>query len=260
MIDFFRREKSPVPAPTPPKPAEQPTPLNPLEKQVAEAPPIVAQAKKATEDLKAEALHTMEIMEAARAVKGPFCLTLGEGENRAVLLVAPIEGNVYDAVSPPNENFPERKHRFTYTDYVALTANGPRRFGFKTDVESPLYKGSNKDRLIDSEKKELDKFRRFIDGRLESGNVTVKDANYKEGETEWSLYIPTLDKTNVSRRTRISKSEFAHSEEVDVITDPTITSKALDLSLKKVQNPLKAQIADARSQINATTAISTGLK
>ncbi len=272
MIDFFHREQKTAPQPTnTPTPEAPPKPLNQLEKQVTEAPSVVVEAKKTEEQLRSEALHTMEIMEAARADKGNFCLTIGEGEKRALLLVAPIEGNVYKTVSPATKYSPESQHSFTYTDYVVLTGKGPRRVGFRTWIDSPLYVGSEKERGLADEKQSAGEFKSIINECIRTGKVHLKESKYVEEEIgvqkkmQLLLKKPGADpkENGIERKTLIltdRTSEFDHTKHVDIITDQTLTEKALSQSLKKVQAPIEAQIAATRGQITATAALRNGLK
>lgn len=213
----------------------------------------------------------MEIMEAARADKGPFCLTLGEGESRAVLLVAPVEGVEGTSEAPATKYRKAIAYKVKRDDYVLLTANGPRRVSFITEESA-----SNKDQYdaerSKKERNEEQRLRRIIDEAIQKGQPNLPDSYFQEYRdadrkaVEFTLNIESPDKNpknKIRRNTRRMTDEYdvwEGTSNAGIVTDENVVRQALQNSLQKVQAPLNAQLASARSQIKVASSIRDGLK
>lgn len=270
LKDLLRGKSTEPQAPViePDKPS--PKPANALEQTVNEALPVPVQLKKTEDQLRQESLQTMTYLEAARKEKGNFCLTLGEGDERAVLLAAPVEGiKVEDFVK--SKGMPDYTYTATRTDYVLLTAKGPRRISFLQFDPSPLYQeGKLLKSHNDQETQEEGKFRKIIDQLVKKGEVNPRNGKYQEwmsgnGDVEvtFSIDIPgsTSSSDNFRRHTTCRReNEFVNFNVSGVITDDATPVQALRNSLNSVQSPLQARMASARAQIESVNALKQGLK
>ena len=250
-------------------------PANALERTVQDAPPVAARLKRTEEQLRREALQTMAIMEAAREDKGIFCLTLGEGESRGVLLVAPIEGVHGTSVSLATAYRSETTYTATRNDYYLLTAKGPRRVSFHTQYGWGGDSEEQKKERLEYDKKEQkeeERLRAIIDDAIKGNNPNLKDSSFSEwrdsrGRIEFTLDLNSTRSMEDSRRLR-RHTEFApgyHDQFKDtakaaIVTDDNAVKQALQNSLEKVQAPLQARLDSARAQIKSTTTIRDGLK
>jgi hypothetical protein len=245
------------------------TPANALEAAVQQAPSVITELKRNEEQLRQEALNTMQIMEAARVDKGNFCVTLGEGDTRAVLLVAPVVG-VRAFVA--DSEFPEFSHA-TRADYVLLTANGPRRVSFFSEGRKfpPEF--------LEREREEQAKFQEFIDLATSSKDpmgVNLKNSSFKNSAEDGLVsYNLELKKPGSVPDSKTGKQDsifrvrgFAGSIDnlpgdghcIFGVARDEVANQVLKNSLAKVQSPLRSQVESARSQIQTVGVMRQGVK
>jgi len=245
----FQRPSAPEAAPAPVNEAsvqeEEKAPANDLEKIVQEAPPVVAELKDTEARKREEALKTMGVLEAARADKGNFCITLGEGDSRAVLLSAPVEGRTWEG--------PRGSQKAIFTDYFILTRQGPRRVSFAT--ESSWLK----DDEIRKQQSDLSHLKAII-AEAQKGNPVRPNAYFKEYGTEHKEYeleinsVGTLSGqplNEVKRRNYASSSDptMEGSGLVSDVVDNAKVQEALSKSIEQAQSPVATQLENARNQI-----------
>ena len=250
-------------------PESPPRPANALEQIVHDVPPVVDQLKKTEDQLRQDALQTMAYLEDARQEKGNFCLTLGEGNKRAVFLIAPVEGiKAEDFVKKGQEA--GYTQAVTRTDYVLLTAEGPRRISFSQVDSSPLYSGDKLKTRNDWATLQKERLKGIVDRLVKKGEVDLKYSMYQEwpfgdGDIDVNLSIDIpgskldSDKFHINTR-RYGNKDFVHSSISGIITDDVTPLQALKNSLNSVQSPLQVRIADAQKQIGSVKAIGQSLK
>ena len=269
LRDLFQSKPKEPQAPVVEPLKSPPKPANDLEQIAYDAPPVVSQLRKTEDQLRQDALQTMTYLEAAREEKGNFCLTLGGGDKRAILLVAPVEGiKAEDFVK--NGQGAGYTHAVTRTDYVLLTAEGPRRISFSRVDSSPLYSGDKLKTRNNSATLEEERFKGIVDRLVKKGEVDLKYSMYQEwpvgeGDIDFNLSIgipgskSDSDKLHINSR-RYKNNDFVNSCISGVITDDVTIAQALKNSLNSVQNPLQARMSDARAQIKSVNTIRQGLK
>lgn len=274
LRDLLRKKSTEPQEPVIEPDKSPPKPENVLEQTVNEALPIPVQLKKTEDQLRQESLRTMGFLEAAREEKGNFCLTLGEGDKRAVLLVAPVKGVKTEDFIKGEDGLADFTFAVTRTDYVLLTAEGPRRISFsQADDPNPLYQGNKLKERNEKATQDEGKFNGIVNQLSKKGQVNLINSGYQEYRSEYngresvdvtlSIGIPgsTADQDNFRRRTkREEKDKFSKSNNSGVITDDATSLQAIKNSLDSVQSPLQAKMADTRAQIQSVSAIRQGLK
>lgn len=230
----------------PPAPVAQPQPeaprppANELEATVEQAPSVVSELQKTEAQKRQEALATMDMLEAARAEKGNFCVTLGKGEYRALLLVAPTE------TTASQSYYGQPEITKIVSDYYLLTAKGIRRIRLDKDGESQKALQHAVDSIVKKQ------------GFLEDSSFT--EGPLGEGKTRYSLNIPVKDRNTAFflnfDETRYEENEFATITDRKI--DPDAPRQALERSLEAVQSPIRAQIEGTRAQIQAINNLRAG--
>lgn len=271
--DLLRKKSTESSAPAVEPDKSPPKPANILEQTVNDALPIPVQLKKTEDQLRLESLQTMAYLEAAREEKGNFCLTLGEGDERTVLLVAPVEGAKAEDLVKSDFGRADYTFAVTRTDYVLLTARGPRRISFSQTDPNPLYQGNELKERNEKVTQDEGKFKRIVDQLAKKGEVHLKNSGYSEYRSEYngmedvdvdlSIGIPgsTADRDNFKKNTkREGRAQFSNSNDSGIITDDATPLQAIKNSLNSVQSPLRAKMVDARAQIQSVGAIRQGLE
>jgi|GEM_PF-6075754 len=224
-------------------------PIN-LKDTLQKAPDVVTVVNQDRLERRRNYLEVMSEMEKARETKGNFCITIGKDENRVLLLIAPI-------------NRSEKSTGQTFTDYVLITTNGPRRLSLDDNPKVNGYAGySERNRNIS--------FKRHIENLLRDNRPHEK-GEYKEeirdGYQKLSLYfgdtyfkefflseIPSGCKTELTPEQEISTSE------VGVVSDGTIVMVSLEKSLAMIRTKLQRVDTAAQKDIGIAARLHSFIK
>lgn len=241
---------------------EKPQPKTGVETIVQQAPQVLPQLEQVTHQKEAEARQTIDMLEKARAEKGNFCVTLGTGPDRAVVLTAPTTREWKAEIDSYGAHY---KYDETFTDYVLITPKGPRRVSFLTEVRE-----GNKE-FIGKAQKSMGLLKEAL-GTAARGNGVIERARYWESvfqdNTSMTLDIPRPDRKPTDRTdeerdlyhsTDYKLNGYEGASKVGPITDEAIVEQAVRASLEQTQSPIKAQITQVRGEIGALQGVRKGL-
>ena len=205
-----------------------------LQSTVAQSPNVIRDTRSVQEQLKKEALDTIQMMETARGTKGNFCLTLGSGPDRALLFVSP---DTTDS---------------SRVDYYLLTAGGMRRLRLwkQTDPRIPIFEQIVHEAVSSNPNLTTSEYREKISpGGVITYGLNLLSINHPENQ-----FV-------TSRITDSSLPQYNPEEEIICqSTDKAMHQRVLENSLHTVQAPTLTQQAQAQGQIATLQGLKKGLK
>ena len=234
--------------PAAPEPIQD-KPLSPIEIRIGNntisAEPVVSLKTRSEEESRKEMLHTMDQLEEAREQIGNFCMTIGSGEDRAVLLTEPD-----DSMSNDSEIIEK---------YVVFTAHGPRsitRYTSRRAISSTMF--SSRETLTRDEIYGLESYKKF-QAVLEKGRRGEGiPGKYYELENAGNvvMYMDIMDIADIRQVGTKGREERVFSE----LTDESLAATVLQKSIDKVQIPLKTGLQNAQTSIRVAEQTQTTLK
>ncbi|OGK16813.1 hypothetical protein A2774_05395 [Candidatus Roizmanbacteria bacterium RIFCSPHIGHO2_01_FULL_39_12c] len=250
LFEKFKNRFAPV------KPAENvapethtgPNALGAIEIRVGQqkiaAEPVLPEAAALREQKQKVSLETMKQLEAARSHLGEFCLTLGQGENRAIMLIAPTREQI--------------RSGYACDWYTVFTRYGIRRFSIVSEVTEKaggFDEDTRKDYLASYSLflKELEKAREV---QLVGG--VNKNTGYTEIERDITRGIATEGTLQLSDGSRIISIFTPYSIIRIEINEDRVTD-ALRRSIALAQTEPKAQILSDRATMNTLAKVSSVL-
>jgi len=226
---------------------------------VQQAPDVIPHLQQVTEQKEADARTTIEMLEKARADKGNFCVTLGTGEKRAVILVTPLEGRTVQKKDQHLDTDYDCK------DYYLITPHGPRRISLVSEFRSGV------EQVAKDDKKYLAGLELALENAVK-GNGVIEAAEFNDygvsstGTHEMSLKmpVPTMfggkEKEKIYISSNYRDDQYKKDEyRIAPVREEAVIEQAVKASLEQTQSPIQIQIANARGEIAAMQGVRKGL-
>jgi len=229
-----------------------------VKKVVQEANPTKLKEQQAKEQLRREMLATMTEMELARERVGQYCVTIGDGSTRAVLLVGPQ--TLIDHISGIGSDY-RSESDITHRVYVFATQDGFRALNYTTDVNNQVVEGLSSTGPLSPEKVAAIKKKSeewVASGRKQEGemrsfiNRAIDGKLPEEAEPRLKLYESTQSLVIDKRRDPYC---YGDTKALQVVTDGSFVMQALSSSIKEVQQGHQSSLDRAAQAVQTAGSV-----
>lgn len=209
-----------------------------VKKTVQEADPTKQLEQQAKEKMRDEMRATMAEMESARDRVGSYCVTIGDGDKRAVMLAEPMTLVDHSSgIGADHRATSDITHRL----YVYATEDGFRAMNFTTGVSNevvePLSGKTLSTQQIEAIKQQSrDWAQRGLSQERQMLDMLRQAKNGKVGEdvrTKLELYRSPYSTSNIDERR--DPYCFGYTQQISGVSDGAFVMEALNTSIKATQ-------------------------